>query len=101
MNVTVSPSAEIAIEPEVGILVFFFSTVDIQYATKEQLMTLPGVTAAQAGGIIAGRPYTQPELMVQRQTDLRKFCCGWEQEQGCGTCFWDEEASHHQLASTR
>lgn len=37
--------------------------VNINKATKEQLLTLPGVTAANADAMIAGRPYaTAAEL---------------------------------------
>ncbi|MFZ0954723.1 MAG: hypothetical protein WAN60_00145 [Candidatus Sulfotelmatobacter sp.] len=40
--------------------------LDLNIATKEQLLTLPGVTVAQAGRVIAGRPYSEPHEMVTR-----------------------------------
>jgi len=40
--------------------------VDINKATKEQLEALPGVTAAQAHRIIAGRPYASADELVKR-----------------------------------
>jgi competence protein ComEA len=40
--------------------------LDLNVATKEQLLTLPGVTVAQAGRVIAGRPYHEPGEMVTR-----------------------------------
>jgi competence protein ComEA len=41
--------------------------LDLNSATKEQLMSLPGVGAAQADRIIAGRPYQQPNDLVTRR----------------------------------
>jgi DNA uptake protein ComE-like DNA-binding protein len=43
-----------------------YKTVDINTGTKEQLLTLPGVTSAQADRIIAQRPYDRPEDLVSR-----------------------------------
>jgi DNA uptake protein ComE-like DNA-binding protein len=43
-----------------------YKTLDVNTATKEQLMTLPGITAAQADRIIAHRPYGRPEDLVSR-----------------------------------
>ncbi|MGA9979115.1 MAG: hypothetical protein WBQ08_10865 [Candidatus Sulfotelmatobacter sp.] len=40
--------------------------LDLNIATKEQLLSLPGVTVAQAGRVIAGRPYNEPVDMVTR-----------------------------------
>lgn len=40
--------------------------LDLNIATKEQLLSLPGVTVAQAGRVIAGRPYGEPRDMVTR-----------------------------------
>lgn len=40
--------------------------VDINKATKEQLEALPGVTAALAHRIIAGRPYASADELVKR-----------------------------------
>ena len=40
--------------------------VDLNTATKEQLLTLPGVTAVQADRIIADRPYKEPGELVTR-----------------------------------
>jgi DNA uptake protein ComE-like DNA-binding protein len=40
--------------------------LDLNIATKEQLLSLPGVTVAQAGRVIAGRPYNEPGEMVTR-----------------------------------
>jgi competence protein ComEA len=36
-------------------------------ATKDQLLSLPGVTAAQADRVIAGRPYNEPGEVVTRR----------------------------------
>jgi DNA uptake protein ComE-like DNA-binding protein len=35
-------------------------------ATKEQLRSLPGMTAAEADRVIAGRPYNEPNDVVTR-----------------------------------
>ena len=40
--------------------------LDLNAATKEQLLSLPGVTAAEANRVIAGRPYNQPDDLVSR-----------------------------------
>jgi DNA uptake protein ComE-like DNA-binding protein len=40
--------------------------LDINSATREQLSSLPGVTDAEADGIIAGRPYGDPAQLVTR-----------------------------------
>src|SRR5262245_47584528 len=41
--------------------------IDINSATKEQLMTLPGIGGASADKIIAGRPYkTKSELNTKK-----------------------------------
>jgi DNA uptake protein ComE-like DNA-binding protein len=40
--------------------------VDLNSATKEQLMSLPGVSATEADRIIAGRPYNRPDDLVTR-----------------------------------
>jgi competence protein ComEA len=41
--------------------------LDLNAATKEQLVTLPGITSAEAERVIAGRPYKKPEDMVTRR----------------------------------
>ncbi len=41
--------------------------IDLNSATKKQLMTLPGITAAQADKIIAGRPYKTKNDLVTNQ----------------------------------
>ncbi len=41
--------------------------LDLNSATKDQLLSLPGVTAAQADRIIAGRPYNDPGDVVKRR----------------------------------
>ena len=41
--------------------------LDLNTATKEQLMSLPGMTAAEADGVIAGRPYNEPGEVVTRR----------------------------------
>jgi competence protein ComEA len=41
--------------------------LDLNTATKEQLMSLPGVTAAEADRVIAGRPYNEPHDVVTRR----------------------------------
>ena len=40
--------------------------VDLNSRTKQQLLTLWGLTAAQADRIIAGRPYSEPGELVTR-----------------------------------
>jgi len=49
-----------------------YKTLDVNTATKKQLMTLPGVTAAEADRIIAGRPYDRPEDLVTRHVISKK-----------------------------
>jgi competence protein ComEA len=41
--------------------------LDLNTATKEQLLSLPGVTAAKADRVIAGRPYNAPGELVTRR----------------------------------
>ena len=41
--------------------------LDLNSATKKQLLSLPGVTAAQADRVIAGRPYNEPGEVVTRR----------------------------------
>ena len=41
--------------------------LDLNTATKDQLLSLPGVTAAEANRVIAGRPYTEPGDVVTRR----------------------------------
>ena len=41
--------------------------LDLNSATKEQLLSLPGVTSAQADRVIAGRPYKEPGEVVTRR----------------------------------
>jgi competence protein ComEA len=41
--------------------------LDLNSATKEQLLSLPGVTAAEADRVIAGRPYSEPGEVVTRR----------------------------------
>jgi DNA uptake protein ComE-like DNA-binding protein len=40
--------------------------LDLNTATKEQVMSLPGVTDAEADRMIAGRPYKEPGELVTR-----------------------------------
>jgi len=40
--------------------------LDLNTATKEQLLSLPGVTEAEANRVIAGRPYSEPGDVVTR-----------------------------------
>jgi competence protein ComEA len=40
--------------------------LDLNTATKDQLLGLPGVTAAEAERVIAGRPYDEPGEVVAR-----------------------------------
>ena len=40
--------------------------LDVNTATREQLLSLPGVTAAEADRVIAGRPYDDPGQLVTR-----------------------------------
>jgi len=41
--------------------------LDLNTATKEELLSLPGVTAAEADQVIAGRPYNEPGEVVTRR----------------------------------
>ena len=41
--------------------------LDLNTATKAQLLSLPGVTAAEADRVIAGRPYNDPSEVVKRR----------------------------------
>ncbi|PYX69743.1 MAG: hypothetical protein DMG72_20120 [Acidobacteria bacterium] len=41
--------------------------LDLNTATREQLLSLPGVTAAEADRVIAGRPYDEPGELVTRR----------------------------------
>lgn len=41
-------------------------TVNLNTATEDQLMTLPGVTNTRARRVIAGRPYNDPHDVVTR-----------------------------------
>jgi DNA uptake protein ComE-like DNA-binding protein len=41
--------------------------LDLNTATKEQLLSLPGVTGSEANRVIAGRPYTVPGDVVRRR----------------------------------
>lgn len=47
-------------------------TLDLNSATKEQLVTLPGVSATEADRIIAGRPYDRTEDLVTRHIMSQK-----------------------------
>jgi len=41
--------------------------LDLNTATREQLLSLPGVTASEADRVIAGRPYNDPGEVVKRR----------------------------------
>ena len=41
--------------------------LDLNSATKEQLLSLPGVTTAEADRVIAKRPYAEPGELVTRR----------------------------------
>jgi competence protein ComEA len=41
--------------------------LDLNTATKDQLLSLPGLTAAEADRVIAGRPYSEPGDVVTRR----------------------------------
>ena len=41
--------------------------LDLNAATKEQLLKLPGITPLQADRIVAGRPYDDPKDLVTRR----------------------------------
>ena len=40
--------------------------LDLNTATRDQLMSLPGVTPGEADRVIAARPYTEPHDLVAR-----------------------------------
>ncbi len=41
--------------------------LDLNTATKKQLLSLPGVTGSEANRVIAGRPYTETSEVVTRR----------------------------------
>ena len=41
--------------------------LDLNTASKDQLLTLPGMTAAEAERVIAGRPYDEPSDLLKRR----------------------------------
>jgi DNA uptake protein ComE-like DNA-binding protein len=41
--------------------------LDLNTATKDQLLSLPGVTAAEADRVVAGRPYSEASDVVTRR----------------------------------
>jgi len=41
--------------------------LDLNSASKEQLVSLPGMTSAEADRVIAGRPYGEPGELVTRR----------------------------------
>jgi len=47
--------------------------IDINRAKKEQLMTLPGITEAEAAKIIAGRPYGSKAHLATRKILTREI----------------------------
>jgi len=46
--------------------------LDVNHASKEQLESLPGVTAATADRIIANRPYAKPDDLLRRGVVVRR-----------------------------
>ena len=42
-------------------------SVDLNSASKEQLLSLPGMTSAEADRVIEGRPYSKPSELVTRR----------------------------------
>ena len=49
-----------------------YKTQDLNSATKEQLMTLPGIKEGDAARIIAERPYSRPDDLVTRRVISKK-----------------------------
>ena len=41
--------------------------LDLNSASKDQLVSLPGMTSAEADRVIAGRPYGEPDELVKRR----------------------------------
>jgi len=41
--------------------------LDLNSASKDQLVSLPGITPAEADRVIAGRPYAEPAELVKRR----------------------------------
>ena len=48
--------------------------LDLNTATKDQLLSLPGVTAAAADRVIAGRPYNEPGEVMTRRIMSKAAC---------------------------
>ncbi len=42
-------------------------SIDLNSASRDRLMALPGMSAADADRIIAGRPYSQPDDLIARR----------------------------------
>lgn len=49
-----------------------YKTQDVNSATKEQLMSLPGINEGDADRIIAARPYNRPDDLVTRHIISKK-----------------------------
>jgi competence protein ComEA len=48
--------------------------LNLNTATREQVMSLPGMSAAEADAVIAGRPYSDPkELLTRRILDSAEY----------------------------
>src|ERR1035437_4747812 len=47
------------------------TALDLNTATKDQLLSLPSVTVAEADRVIAGRPYNEPGEVVTRRIDRK------------------------------
>ena len=74
--------------------------LNVNTATREQLISLPGVTGAEADRVIAGRPYDDPGQLVTRhilpQSQVRQDCGPADREKMSSATGWLRAGHSHQ-----